>query len=112
MRRLWKKHVVDNLVNHLESNGFSIEMEMITKMARMNYACYSVPISYNSRKGSSNLKPVKDGIAILHAWLKNLLWKPKDFGKDFGDSVVVPNPVPDSYTDQQKPVKITRPSKT
>ncbi len=73
----WKRHVIDNLVNHIESNGFSIEMEMITKMARMDYECYSVPISYNPRNGKSSLRPVKDGISILHAWVRNLNWKPK-----------------------------------
>jgi glycosyltransferase involved in cell wall biosynthesis len=74
----WKKDVIDNLAGNLESNGFSIEMEMITKMARMGYECYSVPVSYNARNGKSNLKPVKDGRAILHAWLKNLTWHPKN----------------------------------
>ncbi len=73
---VWKRNVVDNLVNYLESDGFSIEMEMIAKMARMNYGCYSVPISYNSRNGKSSLKPVRDGSKILHAWLRNLNWKP------------------------------------
>ena len=73
----WKKNVVTNLSNHLESNGFSIEMEMITKMARMKYTCYSVPISYNPRNGKSSLRPIKDGISILHAWARNLTWKPK-----------------------------------
>lgn len=73
----WKRHVIDNLVNNLESDGFSIEMEMITKMARMDYGCYSVPISYNSRNGKSSLRPIGDGKAILHAWLRNLNWKPE-----------------------------------
>lgn len=72
----WKKNVIKNLSNYLESDGFSIEMEMITKMARMKYACYSVPISYNPRNGKSSLRPVKDGISILHAWARNLAWKP------------------------------------
>lgn len=73
----WKKCVVDSLVGHLESNGFSIEMEMIAKMSRMGYGCYSVPITYNPRNGKSSLKPFKDGISILHAWLRNLNWKPE-----------------------------------
>lgn len=78
---VWKKQVIDNLVNHLESDGFSIEMEMITKMAKMNYACYSVPISYNSRNGKSSLNPIKDGFSILHAWARNLNWKPDNKAK-------------------------------
>jgi len=73
----WKRQVVDDLVNHLESDGFSIEMEMITKMAKLGYSCYSVPISYNSRNGKSTLRPFQDGVSILHAWVKNLGWRPK-----------------------------------
>lgn len=73
----WKKKVVDNLSKHLEADGFSIEMDMITKMAKMGYGCYSVPISYNSRRGSSSLRPVKDGIRILRVWRKNLSWTPQ-----------------------------------
>jgi glycosyltransferase involved in cell wall biosynthesis len=73
----WKKHVVDELVNHIESNGFSVEMDMVTKMARLKYQIYSVPISYENRAGSSSLRPVKDGSTILYTWLKNLFWKPK-----------------------------------
>jgi hypothetical protein len=72
----WKGTVIENLVGQLESDGFSVEMEMITKMARMGYGCYSVPISYNSRRGESTLRPINDGIKILHAWLRNLNWKP------------------------------------
>lgn len=72
----WKRPVIKNLVDHLDSNGFSIEMEMIAKMAKMNYPCYSVPISYDARNGKTSLKPIKDGISILHAWLRNLTWKP------------------------------------
>lgn len=73
----WKRKVVEDLANNLNSDGFAIEMEMITKMAKMNYDCYSVPISYDSREGKSSLRPIKDGFAILHAWLRNLRWKPK-----------------------------------
>jgi glycosyltransferase involved in cell wall biosynthesis len=73
----WKKHVVDDLVRHLESNGFSIEMEMVTKMAKLGYEIYSVPISYANREGASNLRPLKDGSVILYTWAKNLFWKPR-----------------------------------
>ncbi len=72
----WKGSVLQNLGKYLESNGFSIEMEMITKMARMNMDIYSVPISYKKRAGDSNLKPLGDGKKILHAWCRNLYWKP------------------------------------
>ncbi len=73
----WKKPVIDRLLNYLEAGGFSIEMDMITKMARLNYACYSVPISYNQRKGKSSLRPLKDGVRILSVWLRNLRWEPR-----------------------------------
>ncbi len=75
----WKKSVVDDLAYVLRSDGFSIEMEMIAKMARMDYACYSVPISYKLRNGKSNLAPLKDGARILYTWAKYLAWKPKIF---------------------------------
>lgn len=72
----WKKNVTDNLAKYLEAGGFSIEMDMITKMAKLGYGCYSVPISYNSRRGTSSLRPVKDGVRIMRVWLKNLSWNP------------------------------------
>jgi glycosyltransferase involved in cell wall biosynthesis len=73
----WKREVVNDLSQYLESNGFSIEMEMIAKMARLNYESCSVPISYHPREGSSNLRPIKDGLVILRTWFKYLRWKPK-----------------------------------
>jgi len=72
----WKKDVLKELSKYLEADGFSLEMEMITKMARMDFAIYSVPISYTHRSGSTNLRPLVDGKKILHAWLRNLTWKP------------------------------------
>ncbi|MBL7051606.1 MAG: glycosyltransferase [Nanoarchaeota archaeon] len=72
----WKRPVLKELSKHLEANGFSIEMEMITKMAKMKFDIYSVPISYEHRAGDTALKPFGDGKKILHAWMKNLTWKP------------------------------------
>jgi glycosyltransferase involved in cell wall biosynthesis len=72
----WKKHVVDELQKHLNAKGFSIEMDMVTKMARLGYEIYSVPIAYISREGQSSLRPIKDGSAILFTWARNLFWKP------------------------------------
>jgi glycosyltransferase involved in cell wall biosynthesis len=72
----WKKDVIDDLYPHLVSDGFAIEMEMITKMARMGTRITSVPISYAQRAGDSNLSPVKDGFRILRMFLNNLAWKP------------------------------------
>lgn len=72
----WNKAAIDSLAPHLTSAGFAIEMEMITKMARMNYAMYSVPISYHPRNGESSLHPVRDGYRILRMFLRNLTWTP------------------------------------
>jgi dolichol-phosphate hexosyltransferase len=72
----WKKSVLKKLSKHLESNGFSIEMEMITKMAKMNFQIYSIPITYDNRAGDSSLRPIHDGRKILKAYVRNLFWKP------------------------------------
>lgn len=74
----WTKNVVDDLRPHLVSDGFAIEMEMITKMARLGHEIYSVPISYHARSGDSNLRPLHDGARILFIYLRSLGWKPKD----------------------------------
>lgn len=71
----WKKDAIDRLYPHLKSDGFAIEMEMVTKMARMDYHITSVPISYTQRAGDSNLRPVVDGSRILRMFMKNLFWK-------------------------------------
>jgi glycosyltransferase involved in cell wall biosynthesis len=73
----WTKEVIDDLRPHLVSDGFAIEMEMITKMARLGHEIYSVPISYNARAGDSNLQPIQDGARILNMFMKNLSWKPE-----------------------------------
>lgn len=72
----WKKTAIDDLHPHLRSDGFAIEMEMITKMARLGHNITSVPISYHQRAGESNLRPVHDGARILKMLLRNLAWKP------------------------------------
>lgn len=72
----WKKSALDMLLPHLKSDGFAIEMEMITKMARLGLEIYSVPISYHPRTGDSNLRPIHDGVRILSMFTKNLRWKP------------------------------------
>lgn len=73
----WRKEVVDELRPHLVSDGFAIEMEMITKMARLGHEIYSMPISYNPRAGESSLRPVYDGWRILMMFARNLAWKPQ-----------------------------------
>lgn len=73
----WKTEVIKELYDHLEAEGFSIEMEMITKMAKLKHDIYSVPITYHEREGLSNLRPFRDGYHILIMCIKNLFWKPK-----------------------------------
>ncbi len=73
----WTKEAIDDLSPHLRSSGFAIEMEMITKMARLKYEIFSVPISYHPRIGTSNLRPIYDGVRILKMFTNNLNWCPK-----------------------------------
>jgi glycosyltransferase involved in cell wall biosynthesis len=73
----WRADVVRELRKHVVSSGFAIEMEMITKMARLNYSMYSVPITYAPRLGESSLRPIHDGIRILREFLRQLTWQPK-----------------------------------
>lgn len=72
-----KKHVLEDLLNHLTAHDFRIEMELITKAKRLGYYLTSVPITYAERKGHSKLESYYDGIRILHMFLKNFWWKPK-----------------------------------
>lgn len=72
----WKKSALDELSPHIVSSGFAIEMEMITKMARLGHRVTSVPISYTPRAGESNLHPLRDGSRILVMLLRNLTWLP------------------------------------
>ncbi len=74
----WKKSSVDRLLPHLVSSGFAIEMEMVTKMAILGEEIYSVPITYHSRVGESNLSPVSDGARILWMFAKSLFWSPEE----------------------------------
>ncbi len=72
----WKKKVIDTLVPHLESDGFSIEMEMIAKIVRLGYRIYAVPITYRPRLGESKIAALSDGLKILYVFSKNLFWSP------------------------------------
>ncbi len=72
----WSRPAIEHLRPHLTSDGFAIEMEMITKMARLGEEIYSVPISYHARAGESSLNPVGDGSRILKMFLANLRWQP------------------------------------
>ena len=72
----WRYDVIKALRPYLKSPGFTIEMEMITKMARMNYQIYSVPITYAPRAGESSLRPLHDGKRILATFFKQIFWRP------------------------------------
>lgn len=72
----WSREALLRLRPHLSSSDFAIEMEMITKMARMGEGIYSVPISYDRRAGQANLRPFYDGSRILRMFVKNLAWRP------------------------------------
>jgi len=72
----WRKSALTTLIPHLNSTGFEIEMDMITKMARLNMEVYSVPISYHNRIGNSKLQPLGDGMRIMQTFIKNLNWNP------------------------------------
>ncbi|HXX91531.1 MAG TPA: glycosyltransferase family 2 protein [Acidimicrobiales bacterium] len=72
----WTRPALDDLAPELRSSGFAIEMEAITKLARLGYDIYSVPISYHPRRGESSLRPLLDGFRILRMYLRNLRWRP------------------------------------
>lgn len=72
----WNVAAVRKMIPHLTSEGFTIEIEMIAKMAKLGEAIYSVPISYDARAGESNLRPIVDGIKILKVLVGNLFWLP------------------------------------
>ena len=73
----WKKEVIEKLSKSIESTGFAIEAEMITKLSKMGFKIYSVPITYIRRRGDSKLSPLLDGIKITSMIIKNIWWKPK-----------------------------------
>jgi glycosyltransferase involved in cell wall biosynthesis len=73
----WRREALVKLRPYIKSSGFAIEMEMITKMARMGFQIYSVPITYEPRLGESSLRPIGDGFRILKTWAHQLHWKPR-----------------------------------
>jgi len=72
----WTREALERLRPHLESEGFAIEMEMVTKMSHLGEEIYSVPITYDARDGVTNLNPIRDGLRILWMFSKNLFWQP------------------------------------
>ena len=72
----WKAKVVRKLNGYIKSQGFAIEAEMITKLAKLGHRVYSVPITYEKRHGDSKLSPIGDGLKITWMLIKNVGWKP------------------------------------
>jgi dolichol-phosphate hexosyltransferase len=72
----WKRDVIDGLNQHINSQGFDLEMEMITKMVKLGYEIYSVPVTYEMREGESKLNGWRDGVIILGTFARNLFWNP------------------------------------
>jgi glycosyltransferase involved in cell wall biosynthesis len=75
-----RRETLDHLKLYLNSDGFAIEMEMITKLVKMGYGIYSVPITYDVRQGESKIDTIKDGTRILRMFFQNLFWKPGKSG--------------------------------
>jgi dolichol-phosphate hexosyltransferase len=72
----WRADVVFRMRDYIKSGGFSIEMEMVSKLVKLNYSIYSVPITYNIREGETKLEAIKDGLKILFTFYHNLFWCP------------------------------------
>lgn len=72
----WRADVILGMRDHLKSDGFSIEMEMVSKMVKLDYSIYSVPITYKIREGETKLDSIKDGFRILLTFSRNLFWSP------------------------------------
>lgn len=85
----WTREALLRLAPHLTSNGFAIEMEMVTKMSRLHESIYAVPISYSVREGTSNLRPFSDGMRILRMFIRNFFWTPERVRPSMPGSVAV-----------------------
>ena len=72
----WRGDVIIEMRDHLQSDGFSIEMEMISKLVKLGYSIYSVPITYNIREGETKIESLKDGLKILFTLAHNFFWSP------------------------------------
>ncbi|HYT46422.1 MAG TPA: glycosyltransferase family 2 protein [Methylomirabilota bacterium] len=72
----WRGDVIVEMRDHLKSDGFSIEMEMVSKLVKLDYSICSVPISYNVREGETKIESIKDGLKILFTFSRNLFWSP------------------------------------
>lgn len=102
----WRREAVERLRPHLVSDGFAIEMEMITKMARLGEEIYCVPISYQPRCGNSSLRPVQDGARILWMLMRNLLWKPQAPARPTWQPRPLPGYASEGVSSQATPVTV------
>lgn len=84
----WSRETIEDLRQHLTSEDFRIEMEMITKMARLGYVVYCVPITYDPRLGDSSLKPIQDGYRIMKTCIQNRFWQPTQISDEVTGEVV------------------------
>jgi len=48
----------------------------VSKLVKLNYSIYSVPITYTIREGETKIAPIKDGFKILFTFFRNLFWSP------------------------------------
>ncbi|HMH10037.1 MAG TPA: glycosyltransferase family 2 protein [Candidatus Nitrosopolaris rasttigaisensis] len=90
----WRRDVIVEMRDHLKSDGFSIEMEMISKLVKLNYSIYSVPITYSTREGETKIESIKDGLKILYTFYRNLFWSPppkESVGKKNNDQQIAFN---------------------
>ncbi len=87
----WRRDVIVEMRDYLKSDGFSIEMEMISKLVKLNYSIYSVPITYNTREGETKIESIKDGLKILFTLYSNLFWSPPkgSVGKKNNDPQII-----------------------
>lgn len=76
----WTKQAIKVLNGHIQSKGFAIEAEMISKMAKLKLRVFSVPITYETRPrdptSKSKLHPWRDGLKITKMLIKNVGWSP------------------------------------
>lgn len=72
----WRREVTDSLTDHIESRGFSIEMDMITKSVKLGYSLCSVPITYDVRDGESKIQALQDGLKIMAVLFFNFIYVP------------------------------------
>lgn len=86
----WSRQAIEDLKPHLASTGFSIEMEMVSKMSKLGHQIYSVPITYDPRAGDSSIRYFHDGVKILAIYLRSLIWRPKKMRIAFVCNAIFP----------------------